>query len=369
MTGLLNDVMHDRADTLGAPDLDLDAIVAVGERRLRRRRVATGLVAAAVAGTVVAGGLAATSLFGPADEPVPQAPVIERGPAYAIDRTITVGTQSYTVPHRVTSLVQTDDGLLYPSPDGSVWLYDGADSERVGRAANHRLRTDDTGSLAAWVDSAEDGHPQYVVYDTSARSEVARVDDNAAGASVESADRGAEVFAVDDGSVYWRHDSDLVRYDVASGDETVLSDATAQVEDVAGGRIAYIVEESSERGWGIAVDDRIVPGAPPLAEASNGRLSPDGRLLTAEEYDSISVYSTESGRKVTPTVEGYLYAVGFGWSADDVVTVLGLTEFSEKSATGDVLTCDVSDDECSVVSSFTDVDPQRVVLAVGDPVT
>jgi hypothetical protein len=117
------------------------------------------------------------------------------------------------------------------------------------------------------------------------------------------------------------------------------------------------------------VDDRIVPGAPPLAEASNGRLSPDGRLLTAEEYDSISVYSTESGRKVTPTVEGYLYAVGFGWSADDVVTVLGLTDFSEKSATGDVLTCDVSDDECSVVSSFTDVDPQRVVLAVGDPVT
>ena len=92
-------------------------------------------------------------------------------------------------------------------------------------------------------------------------------------------------------------------------------------------------------------------------------------MLTAEEYDSISVYSTESGRKVTPTVEGYLYAVGFGWSADDVVTVLGLTDFSEKSATGDVLTCDVSDDECSVVSSFTDVDPQRVVLAVGDPVT
>jgi hypothetical protein len=369
MTGLLNDVMHDRADSLGAPELDLDTIVAAGDRRIRRGRVVTGLVAAAVAGTVVAGGLAVTSVLGPRDEPVPQAPVIERGPAYAIDRTVTVGAQSFTVPHRVTSLVQTDDGLLYTSPDGRVWLYDGTGSEHIGHAEGHRLRTDDTGSLAAWTDLAEDGHPQYVVFDTSTRSEVARVDDNAAGPSVEPVDRGAEVFAVDDGSVYWRHDSGLVRYGVESGDETVLSDAAAQIEDVAGGRVAYIVEESSERGWGIAVDDRIVPDAPPLAETTNGVLSPDGRLLAAEEEDTMAVYSTEDGEDVTPTVDGYQYVVGYEWVDDDVAAVLALSALGDSSVTGAILACDVSDDACTKVSSFEAVDSKRFVLAVGEPMS
>ncbi len=38
MTGLLSDVMHDRADTAAHPVVDLDAIVRAGDRRLRRNR-------------------------------------------------------------------------------------------------------------------------------------------------------------------------------------------------------------------------------------------------------------------------------------------------------------------------------------------
>ena len=38
MGELLKDTMRDRAAAIGAPDLDLDAIIAAGDRRVRRRR-------------------------------------------------------------------------------------------------------------------------------------------------------------------------------------------------------------------------------------------------------------------------------------------------------------------------------------------
>ena len=40
MTGLLNDLMHDRADRLEPPELDLAGIVREGDERVRRRRTA-----------------------------------------------------------------------------------------------------------------------------------------------------------------------------------------------------------------------------------------------------------------------------------------------------------------------------------------
>lgn len=129
----------------------------------------------------------------------------------------------------VASFVQTDDGIVFTSPDARVWLWDGARAETIGRAEGHRLRADDTGSLVAWVELAEDGHPQYVVYDTAEGAEVARVDDQAAGASLEPSDRGAQVLAVDDGAAYWRHDADLVRHDVATGEESVVSDEVGEI--------------------------------------------------------------------------------------------------------------------------------------------
>ena len=53
MNGMLRDLLSERADAAGSPDLDLDDLIAQGERRVRRRRrVALGGTAAAVALTV-----------------------------------------------------------------------------------------------------------------------------------------------------------------------------------------------------------------------------------------------------------------------------------------------------------------------------
>lgn len=375
MTGLLTRVMHERADA-SSPDVDLDAILSEGNRRVRRQRFTNGLVAAVVAGVVAAGAVSVPLLVGGSHEPAPAAPSFRnRAPTYAVGSIVHVGTQVYDVGRPVASLVQTDGGVVYTTPDRRVWHYDGVTSVHIGRAEGHRLRSDDQGSLVAWVEAADDGHPQYVVHSTLSRTDVARVDDDAAGAALEPGDGGAEVFAVDDGSVYWRRDGGLVRYDVPSGNESVLAedDATGigSIVDVAYGNLAYTVDgrRPSDGGWGVAVTQRPHSDATALAAASTGDLSPDGRLLAAQEHGTLAIYATDNGQDVTPVVDGYRHVVAYDWVGDDVATVLALSNHSGDRATGDVLTCDVSDDACSVVSSFRDVAPSDLVPATGDPVS
>lgn len=387
MTGLLTSVLHERADAAPGPDLDLDAILRDGDRRVRRHRVTTGLVAAGVAGVLAASALALTAPSGGRDDLVADSPdspgFADREPAYAFGSTVHLGARTFDVGRPVASLVQTDDGVVYTTSNGDVRVYDGATSDVVGRAEANRLRADDSGSLVSWVQRAEDGHPQYVVFDTARRKEVARIDDQAAGASLEPHDWGAQVFAVDDGSVYWRHGPDLVRYDVEAGRESVVHTSTpladppteggpvvGQIADVASGAVAYTVEGGQDR-WGIAVGRRPDPGGTVLAEPDSARgvLSPDARLLAVEQYDTMAVYATADGADVTPTVEGYAYVVAYGWTGHDTAAVLALRDYTDTRASGDVLSCDVSDDACTVVSSFDDVRAGSLVLAGGDPAT
>lgn len=387
MTGLLTSVLHERADAAPGPDLDLDAIIRDGDRRVRRHRVTTGLVAASVAGVLAAGTLAVTGLTGGQDDLVADSPdspgFADREPAYALGSTVHLGARTFDVGEPVASLVQTDDGVVYTTRNGDVRLYDGATSDVVGRAEGNRLRADDSGSLVSWVELAEDGHPQYVVLDTALEEEVARVDDQAAGASLEPHDWGSQVFAVDDGSVYWRHGPDLVRYDVQAGRESVVHTSTpmadpptkggpvvGQIVDVAHGTVAYTVEGGQDR-WGIAVGQRPDPDGTVLTEPDSARgvLSPDARLLAVEQFDTMALYTTDDGADVTPTIEGYAYVVAYGWTGHDTAAVIALRDYTDTRATGDVLSCDVSDDACTVVSSFDDVRASSLVLAGGDPVT
>jgi hypothetical protein len=81
----------------------------------------------------------------------------------------------------------------------------------------------------------------------------------------------------------------------------------------------------------------------------------------------MAIYAAGDGLDVTPAVEGYRDAVAFDWVGDDVATVLALSDRRAGRVTGDVLTCDVGDDACSVVSSFRDVAATDIVTAGGDP--
>jgi hypothetical protein len=386
MTNLLQTVLRERADRTASPVLDVDEIIRSGDRRVRRRKVGAGLASLAVAGAVAASTVAVADLAGPSalrgsQDPAAEGPsrFEERRVGYASGSVIHWGAEHFDVGRRVASYVQTDDGFVVVSRNGDVWLHDGETTTRIGLAANHRLRADDSGSLVGWVTRAEDGHPQYVVFDTGSGGEVARVDDSAAGPSLEESDRGAELFAVDDGAAFWRHGSEVVRYDVDSGEETVVATeglvtdpATKEdpvltgLTDVAAGWLAYTVDATG--GWGMAVGQEVDVDAPVLAEASNGVLSPDGRFLTAEEEDFIAVYDTATRREVTPDVAGYPYAVGYDWVDADTVMVLGIEDLEGPSYPVDLLSCDIPDGSCDLVSEV-DTAPEGLVLPVGDPMT
>ena len=363
MTGLLIRVMHQHADG-AAPAVDLDQIIGEGNRRVRRQRVRDALVAAVLAGAVVAGASSVPLLVGGRHDPTATGISFRhRAPTYAVGSSVHVGSHTFDVGRPVASLVQTDGGIVYTTRDRRVWHYDGATTVEIGRAEGHRLRADDQGSLVAWVETAEDGHPQYVVHSTMRRAELARL----------AGDRDAEVFAVDDGSVYLRRDGALVRYDVPSDKEAALAGAepgtAAEIVDVAYGALAYTVGGTRPGNGrpGIAVGQRPDPEGVALAAAGTGALSPDGRLLAAAEHGSMAIYAADDGLDVTPTADGYRDVVAFDWVGDDIATVLAVSDRRGARATGDVLTCDVGDDACSVVSSFRDVAATDIVPAGGDP--
>ncbi len=383
MTRLLSDVLRERADSAPGPQVDLDAIIGAGDRRLRRSRVSTGLAAAAVAAVVAGSSFVLPGLVAQEkDAPVAGAasPFVERRAGYAADGVIHWGDETFAVGAPVVSYVQTDDGFVLTNRKGDVFLFDGTDSQRIGFTSNGRVRADDTGSLVAWVDRAEDGRTQYVVYDTGSMTERARVDDTAAGPSREPTDQGAEVFAVDDGSAYWRTAEGLVRYDVAAGGITLLADheppadpsakepVAYAIEDVAEGRIAYLVDAG--QGASMKVADEIDVSAPTLANASNGVLSPDGRFLGVEEDDNIAVYDTRTGTDLTPDLGRYPFAVVTGWVDDETAMVFAIKDLAAEPYAFDLLTCDVPTGACDVVTQGdVPTDSESFVIPVGDPMT
>ena len=102
MTELLKDLMHDRADTLGAPDLDVQGIVREGHRRVHRRR--TAVVGAGVAAAVVAA-IAVPTLLPEAsqratEEPTLSAAFTAREASYAIGSEVHIDGLTFDVGHR-----------------------------------------------------------------------------------------------------------------------------------------------------------------------------------------------------------------------------------------------------------------------------
>jgi hypothetical protein len=365
MTGLLHDVLRDRAETTPAPYIDPDLIIGRGERRLWRRRATTGIASLAVAGLVAAGATALPDLFPERDSGTPAHSTggfTERKVGFAVRDVIHYGGRSFAVGADVASYVQTDDGFVFTTPDGDVWFFDGTGSERIGSTGKKYgyLRADDTGSLVAWVTLTEDGAPQYVVYDTNTRSEV-RVDDTSAGPGSADDIGGAYVYAVDGGSAYWRNENGIVRYDVAAGETTLLTPwreaeegadgavATPDLLDVADGRLAFDPEGVDAST--VRVGDSFDADAPALPFGWYGVLSPSATHIAVEEGDEAAVFDTATRRDVTPTVDGYPFTSFYGWVDDDTVMVFAIEDLGGSTYPADFLACDVPTNGCTVVGS------------------
>jgi hypothetical protein len=201
MSPTLRDVLGREADSTGAPDLDLDALVGLGEHHLRRRRTTAALGSAAVVLLVVALTLGFLTHHpagrgpGPVDHPdrptatpaVPQ-PVREIVWSAGYEGTrIHLGDRVVKVPTSHVHLDVTDDGIVFTGEGGELWFSDGGRPRQVtttvcgasgtGQPSNFAtdlVVTANSGSLAVWLDCAHPRRPDLVVLDTGSLEVVSR---------------------------------------------------------------------------------------------------------------------------------------------------------------------------------------------------
>jgi hypothetical protein len=356
MNGMLRELLSERADAAGTPDLDLGDLIARGERSVtRRRRVVVGGTAAAVVLTVGAsfalvqvGNHRTSPPVGPPTNPpsnvdvTPDATDDSRPLTYGVGATIHYGD-------RVIEAEEDPDGL-YVFDDG-LWFFTG---ENEGTSTTHLYNTDgssepveiargidrvtpgEVGSLLVWLDGDD-----VVIYNTHVRGVVARVPLN-------GQRLGNPIIPLED-AVYWREyddsaesisDGRSVRYDLSAGTRTRVSraDERAAVARAAGSpRLVVGSADSTVSAEDFTVvDSRLeiqtdAQGArPPVFVAATGQRL---RIGLPDGYDgeSLGVFQWLDDDRFALVVQG---TAGIG-----------------SVPTGDLLVCRISAGRCHTVAS------------------
>lgn len=247
--------LADRAAAVPAPRLDVAALVAAGESRIRRRRLAAVSAVTAVVLLVVGGAVLAAPDTRDAQAP-PAGPdehgdVVKTHPArrltYAVgsvihwgDRTIDVRQYTNRSPGwgKIVDYVDaSDDGAVFvvgqplvedeagwglPYGPAAVWFTDGSTPVRIGTTYGSRVRgfgiaPTAAGSTLAWIDPGSETQPgAVVIYDTGRMKELARLGHAQPGQSWPWSS-GSVPLAVYDDVVYWSPDGRACEPYVPSG--------------------------------------------------------------------------------------------------------------------------------------------------------
>lgn len=360
MTGLLRDLMEDRADGVSPPMLDLDAIIATGDKRVRRRRTAVGVgigaVAAAVLGAVAFSSDVTDKLGDkapPVKKPLQVSPFVEQRPTYASGSAIHFGADTVNVgPEVITSFTQTSDGFVFTTPQHEVFATDGTSMLQIGMAGTSpfpgRLVSD--GPHAAWIDYTA-AAPELVVYDTAADEEVVRTAiGSKAGGQDDDFTRTA-VIAIDGDLVYWHNTTGVVATDITSGDTTsVRENASADyVQDVENGVFAMTTDE----GPAVAVNTEVGASTPddPFVQGSIGFLSPEGSRVATEGGDQVNVFDVETLAEVTPPHGDANLIVFLNWIDEDRYAELFDADPTDADDSYSLRSCSIDTGNCLVSES------------------
>lgn len=365
MTERLTTLLRDEAQDLDIPVPPATAVLATGRSLRRRRRLATGVAAAAVLAVAATGAVFTVDQFG--DDDTTGAPGAT-GPgdlAFSVGRAVHLGGADdpvVTLDEDVHSLHYTSEGVVVRTnrnggaSDGSgpehftLVRFDGTTSELDVTTEDTVVSTDLDQRFLAYSDVQSDGTAQVVLHDVGTDREAARID---LPGSYERNGWSSPPVSLDGDTVYvgfndvalevdWRsadvRESELLGAGmptVYDGHSAVTEDGAAQVIDVTTGDVLVDVEVE-EYGWFI--------------------LSPDGRfamMLSESERDgeAFDVYDIETGNHVT--IDEAMY--DFGWTADgDLFRLEG----------DELRICDAETGDCSTEPSG--VDPETV-RAPGEP--
>lgn len=373
--------LHDlarRASAVPVPDLDTAALIAAGERRLRRRTALMTAGSALAVLALVGGALLLVRQPDPAPAPIdvprPDREQVDpsasdRQLTYAAGRTIHYGGRTIDAGGLVHELEATDDGVVFvrgrelaQSATRDVFFTDGRTTTRIGSASGspgsgYGIHSGVAGSLVVWLE--ESGEPsRWVVYDTRKREPLTTLDLSYRG--------NPQLLGVHDDAVYWAPDGDACvayrtfadcpaavrvwRYDARTG-------ATRRVPAAA------YHDERDSRGRTLAGSYSGTPGSDepgkrhPVVYTAVVFL-PDGNRLVVdggeprEEYDDTTLTSTGAPvrlRLAPDTTSAPRLALS-QWLDDDRMVLFGYTGGggTELADAGDIITCSVSRGDCQL---------------------
>jgi hypothetical protein len=375
MTGQLRTTMQTRAEALGQPELDLDAIVRDGSRRVRRRRT---VLAGGVAGTlaVVAGAAALTFGGHSGSRAVQPADNQPKPLTYAVGSVIHDGDTTIDVGMPIESMVQTARGFVFSDLHQNVYEERSGGVTRIGQLASSRSRivTADDGQVTTWFDgSIIQAWP--LTYGVGVNHTLDVADSW-------SKDDPPQVEAITDGQAwFWDGQKTRVSEVAPSPGSAQWTDPDLQLSDtvqdggggkllvrVAGGMAvtdANLMPHTVESigGWNPGTD---LSGPAQVANLSTGDLAPDGQHWFSHDNDEFAVFDSATGQRQEPAHPGFAFAAPYQWLGDDTIAVL-----ATKSGSGDpqisLLTCRVSSNDCQVtapdIGGYGDV-----ALPVGEPI-
>ena len=424
MSTTLREALARRADQAGPPELDVDALIDLGERRLRRRQVGAVLASAAAVLVVIALVIGGASLVGPSkstgpiDKPSPSPSPSDTSSRSIVYRdgfhggAIQLGGRVIRTGD-VVHMTVTDDGVVYTKEWGylrgrgvdEVRFDDGTDDTVIGRhlcvahLSDRVVVAGTTGSLVAWADCSDARHQSFVVYDTSVdasgdpRGVVATIplagDYDGPGLHEFFALRdlvGDQVYWTRTGHVRHRHGpgtepgwrTDLVRYDVSSGTRSRVSEAQYQMQRRTTPRGLVV---GNSWGTGTATD-----GIGQSFRVSHGRLVPRSNPADGSEPVDTSAFVAGTGQPLYLRLpERYArkfrdfnsearvqhWTVGslvlFEWLDDDTVALgVGVNGYDEpRGYNGDIVRCTVSTGRCEL--AVPGVNEVRTVPNLGLP--
>ncbi|HXH80834.1 hypothetical protein [Nocardioides sp.] len=346
MTDLLKDMMNERADALGAPDLDVRAMVRDGDRRANRRlrtAIAGAAVAAAVAAAVVVPSIATRDTA--SDELVTGS---LGGPlAYAANSTIHTEQGSVDVGRRILAFVHTPTGFVVADVTGAVRSVVGSEIIKVGQMdPEEGMRFASDGDVVAWVEGDPEGE-QYAVLDHAAGTEVVRGRAGTRPVLDRYCDQVCpmRIIAVDGRTLYFDDARGVLARNPLDSEPAELIPAVGGerpvVLDVAGGLIARLA----------AGETRVGPDLDGGQQIDGSDLSPDGQYLLSESPSTWDrgiqpkVFDAATGDAVPVDIAGaYWEAHAYRWLDGDTFAVLARDQDDDLER---FVTCDVGG-ECSV---------------------
>jgi hypothetical protein len=354
VTGLLKDLMHDRADRLAQPVLDLEAITRDGERRVRRRRVVGGFSGLAAVVTLAA--LAPVVLDGrDAGDDKNNVGVSESAAVtWAEGDVIHADSRAYEIGHDIHAFVATGAGYVVVDPDGAVWSWTGGPAERVGTAltdtsgSSAELVAD--GAWAGWIDASQN---TYVFLDQATETIQSRPISEQAG---DAADAQPRMFAIDGATAYVRDQRGMVTINLGTEDVAVIGPliAGSEIDDVEGGLILHSL---SNKDKDVTVASRDLGTDEPALDIRGGDISPGGRYVMSENSatnnDTFTLLQLADGKELTPAIaRDYDFFLGYAWADDNTYSAFGLQMNGRQESSDievDLLECQVGTRSCEVL--------------------